>query len=164
MNVCGLKSKLRFEEFHDIIKCYDIFICIETRIDKFDILKLPDGYSEFTKCRKHFKKKSSGITVIFKNVFKKCLNFIETDSGFVLWFRINSFSENHNLLCGCIYIPPENSKYSSSRKCHFIVFGLKPRSTTLEVSMLIITPLMRFFMYYKGWYNVVYILYLKGTS
>lgn len=91
LNVCGLKSKLRFEEFHDIIKCYDIFICIETKIDKFDIFKLPDGYSEFTKCRKHFKKISGGITVIFKNVFKKCLNFIETDSDFVLWFRINSF-------------------------------------------------------------------------
>ena len=105
LNVCGLKGKLRFEEFHDIIKCYDIFICIEINIDKFDILKLPDGYSEFTKYRKHFKKKSGGITVIFKNVFKKCLIFIETDSDFVLWFRINSFSENHNLLCGCIYIP-----------------------------------------------------------
>jgi hypothetical protein len=72
------------------------FICIKTKIDKFDILNLPDGYTEFTKYRKHFKKKSGGITVIFKNVFKKCLNFIETDSDFVLWFRINPFSENHN--------------------------------------------------------------------
>ena len=72
------------------------FICIETKIDKFDILNLPDGYTEFTKYRKHFKKKSGGITVIFKIVFKKCLNFIETDSDFVLWFRINPFSENHN--------------------------------------------------------------------
>ena len=87
MNVCGLKSKLRFGEFHDIIKGYDIFIRIETKIDKFDILNLSEGYSEFTKYRrKHFKKKSGGISVIFKNVFKKCLNFIETDSDFILSF------------------------------------------------------------------------------
>ena len=115
MNVCGLKSKLRFEEFHDIIKGYDIFICIETKIDKFDILNLPDGYSEFSKYRrKHFKKKSGGISELFSKMYLKNV-LILLKLTVILFFRLESTLFLKIIIyyvdVYTMYIPPENSKY-----------------------------------------------------
>ncbi|CAC5396920.1 unnamed protein product [Mytilus coruscus] len=101
------------KEFNEIIINYDIFICTESKIDNFDVLNVPEGYSSFSKCRKQFAKKSGGITVIFKNELKDILNFQNTDCEFVLWVEIENIIEQKHLLLGCIYIPPENSKYSS---------------------------------------------------
>ena len=114
LNVCGLKRKLLFPEFQQLVTDHDIFICIETKIDDLDILNLPDGYCEFHKNRKKFKKKSGGIAVIFKENLRDSIKFLDSDSEFVLWFTIKKGLNNCDLLVGCVYIPPENSKYSDN--------------------------------------------------
>jgi len=96
-----------------LIKSYDIFVCTETKTDDLDVLKLPDGYSYFSKNRKHFDKKSGGITVIYKSVLQRYITFLHNESDYVLWAKISSLSENINILLGSIYIPPENSRYFS---------------------------------------------------
>jgi hypothetical protein len=63
INVCGLKSKLLLPDFDDLIKCHDICIFLESKIDDLDILNLPNGYRSFSKCRQKFCKKSGGITI-----------------------------------------------------------------------------------------------------
>jgi hypothetical protein len=66
------------------------FICIETKIDKFDILNLPDGYSEFSKYRrKHFKKKSGGISELFSKMYLKNV-LILLKLTVILIFRLES--------------------------------------------------------------------------
>ena len=47
---------------------------------------------------------------------KKFLEFIKTDCEYVLWLNISKdlFLSDQNILTGCIYIPPEFSKYSSN--------------------------------------------------
>ena len=45
----------------------------------------------------------------------KSLTCISSESEFVQWVRISKdiFTIDSDLFLGCIYIPPENSKYSS---------------------------------------------------
>jgi hypothetical protein len=55
LNVCGLISKLKFQEITDIIVSHDIIIFVETKLDNLDILNVPNGYSYITNnnCRMH---------------------------------------------------------------------------------------------------------------
>ena len=68
LNVCGLKSKLRFTEFTDTIKNYDILIFVETKLDDLDVLDIPKDYSYITKNRKNTCRKSGGIVIILENI------------------------------------------------------------------------------------------------
>jgi hypothetical protein len=61
---------------------------------------------------KNQKKKSGGIIVVFKNNLSKCLHFIKSDSEYVQWLEFTKCL-NSDMLLGCVFIPPENSKYSS---------------------------------------------------
>ena len=49
LNICGLKSKLKFHEITDIIVSHHIIIFVETKLDDLDILNVPNGYSYITK-------------------------------------------------------------------------------------------------------------------
>ena len=64
--------------------------------------------------RKKFKGALGGIIKIFKKFLH--LKFHKTESEFVLWFQIskNFLSVKSDLIFGCVYIPPENSKYSNA--------------------------------------------------
>ncbi|XP_063447874.1 uncharacterized protein LOC134727423 [Mytilus trossulus] len=80
-----------------------------------DNLNLPDDYIYVTKNRKKFKKASGGIVVIYRKSLEKELNFYNTESQFVLWFKLSKsiLSLNSDVIFGCVYVPPENSKYST---------------------------------------------------
>ena len=64
---------------------------------------------------KYGMKSSGGIVVAYKQELHDFIHFHETESKYVLWFEItNKFTKfDRNVLVGSIYIPPENSKYSS---------------------------------------------------
>jgi hypothetical protein len=110
LNVCGIKSKLLNPNFDLLIKSYDVLIFTETNTDEFD--ELTEEYTYFAKHRKKIHKKSGGIIVVFKNTLSKCLHFIKSDSEYVQWVEFTKCL-NSDMLLGCVYIPPENSKYSS---------------------------------------------------
>ena len=42
LNVCGLKSRLNYQEFVEVIKSYHIFCVQETKIDDFDAIHCDD--------------------------------------------------------------------------------------------------------------------------
>ena len=112
--MCGVKNKLLLPEFLELITKYDIFICLESKLDDFDILNLPPGYSYFTKNRKKFQRKSGGILFIYKTSLKQDINFQITESEFVLWVKLNFQTKYFDsLLIGCVYVPPEGSRYTS---------------------------------------------------
>ena len=60
-------------------------------------------------------KKSGGLTILYKEKFKGYLKFTKTKSELVQWVLISNeiLQDDKNLLLGCVYIPPENSKYAS---------------------------------------------------
>ena len=115
LNVCGLKSKLLCPEFLDILYDHDISIFVESKLDEFDILELPPNFSYISKVRQKCQKKSGGIVIVYKTSLDLFLEFPKTDCEYVQWVRFKKgllFEEN-DVLLGCIYLPPENTRYTS---------------------------------------------------
>jgi hypothetical protein len=53
---------------------------------------------------------------LYKEKFKPYLKFPKTNSQLVQWVLISNeiLQDDKDLLLGCVYIPPENSKYAST--------------------------------------------------
>ena len=67
LNVCGLKRRLYYPEFCELVNCYDLFCVCETKLDKYDIIDLP-GYTFISQSRKQkFIRKSGGLGVFVRN-------------------------------------------------------------------------------------------------
>jgi hypothetical protein len=118
LNVCGLKSKLLYHDFCDLINKY-ICLFVETKTDYLDVLNVPNGYLYYCKHKSNLflikKNQSGGLTILHKEKFKPYLKFPKTNSELVQWVLISNeiLQDDKDLLLGCVYIPPENSKYAS---------------------------------------------------
>lgn len=115
MNVCGLQSKLLNPDFITFVKKYDILLFQETKTDIYDKIDLPDGYDFKAKHRKKFTKKSGGMIIVFKKYLCNFIEFVDSDSDFVQWLILKNIfgTSDKNVLMGCVYIPPENTRYYS---------------------------------------------------
>jgi hypothetical protein len=94
---------------------YDILLFTEIKTDQFDVLKLPNDYSYFSKSRKKFPKNQVELLIVFKKVLSKFKKIIYSDSEYIQWIEISKeySTLNENVLLGCTYITPEYTKYSS---------------------------------------------------
>ena len=72
------------------------------------------GIHIFLKLEK-ISKKSGGIVIIYKSCLEDFLFFPKTDCEYVQWckFKKGVLMDDKEILLGCVYIPPENSVYSS---------------------------------------------------
>ena len=115
MNVSGIKSKLLSPGFSNLIENYDILAFLESKTDMLDILDISNDYDYFAKHRTKCKRKSGGIVILYRKRLSKFIEFPHTESEFVQWISISNqvLNIDKTLLLGCIYIPPENSVYSS---------------------------------------------------
>ena len=50
INVCGLKTRLKCEEFHVFLQTFDIIVITETKLDSLDDITVP-GFRLYTKNR-----------------------------------------------------------------------------------------------------------------
>ena len=115
LNCCGIKRRLQYDEFRELITCHDILCFQETKTDDIDVLEL-ENYEFVMKNRKKYGRvNSGGIVLAFRNYLKEHITIHETECKSVLWFELSKNVTNfdNNLIVGIIYIPPENSKYSS---------------------------------------------------
>ena len=112
LNCCGLKLRLQYPEFCELFQKYDIICLQETKTDDLDVIELP-GYVFNMKNRKKFGKKSGGIVLAYKESYSNYIEVLESDSKFVLWFKLSGefCKEGKNIICGIVYIPPEGSPY-----------------------------------------------------
>ena len=115
LNCCGLKNKLQYPEFQELLSANDSICLVESKTDDTDEILLP-GYIFKMKNRKTFAcRKSGGIVLGYREKFEGDIEVIETENKFVLWCKISSklMKLNTDLLLGIVYIPPEYSHYSS---------------------------------------------------
>ena len=117
---------------------YDILLFTEIKTDQFDVLKLPNDYSYFSKSRKKFSKKSGGIVIVFKKVLSKFLKFINSDSEYIQWIEISKeySTLNENVLLD--YTPPEYTKYSSEEAFieieeELVIFSQNTKNISINV-------------------------------
>lgn len=115
LNVCGLISKLKFPEFINLIRRYDIIGIQESKTDDTDSVNIPD-YTVFYHNRTNISRfRSGGITLIIKN---EILPYVKIDqvrnSKVVLLFTISRqlFHSTEDINCGIIYVPPYGSRYA----------------------------------------------------
>ena len=70
--MCGIKRRLFYPEFRELVDKYDIFCALETKHDDMDEISL-EGYKFIHQTRKQkFLRKSGGIVVFVRNDL--CLN------------------------------------------------------------------------------------------
>ncbi|CAG2251665.1 unnamed protein product [Mytilus edulis] len=84
LNCCGIKSRVNYPEFKDIIDNHEIVCLAETKTDDIDVINLP-GY-EFKmkkKTGKKLKTRSGSIIVGYKEHLKTMIEIIDTE----YWFR-----------------------------------------------------------------------------
>ena len=72
--MCGLKSKLRFPEFCQLISLHDIFVCIESKLDDLDSLNMPDGYTYYSKNKKKLTRNQAALRLYTKLLWKNILS------------------------------------------------------------------------------------------
>ena len=113
-NCCGLKNKLCYPEFQELIQKHDILCFVETKTDDLDELKLP-GYIFKMKNRKMISRvKSGGIVLGYKNVLSEHIEVLNTDCKYIMWCKFSKlFNQEDDVILGIVYIPPEYTSYSS---------------------------------------------------
>jgi exonuclease III len=115
LNVCGISKRLQYPEFDEFVKRFDIIGLQETKVDDSDNLQLP-GFTVFTKNRSTLSKvRSGGIALAVKDSISKHFTLVDNTCKYVMWFRISRYllEKEDDIFLGIVYIPPENSKYTS---------------------------------------------------
>lgn len=90
---------------------YDIIGFQETKLSEIDNLEL-ENFKIFSKTRESRSRVSSGgIAIAVSDTISNYITPIKTKSSLVYWFKISSkFTKlETDILCGVIYITPENT-------------------------------------------------------
>ena len=111
LNVCGLKTRLNYPEFVELIQKFSIVCLSETKVDKYDMFDVPN-YTFFSKPRSEkVKRKSGGLGFFIKNSIIDKVTTVQSDCEYIYWIKIHSVVENDDIWLGSMYIPPDGSKY-----------------------------------------------------
>jgi hypothetical protein len=113
LNVCGLKRKSEFPDFAYLVQKYDIFGAVETKLDIYDVVNI-EGYHFINKPRKQkYVRKSGGLGVFIRNDIVKYVEFIDTESEYVLWLKLKKCltCTNDDVIIGIVYIAPTQSRF-----------------------------------------------------
>ena len=113
LNVCGLRRRLHYTEFREIINGFDIFGVVETKLDDLDVMSLTN-YTYIGQTRKQrYKRKSGGLGAFIKTDLSQLVTVLESPSDYVLWLKLSktAFHIDHDIVLGIIYQPPETSRF-----------------------------------------------------
>lgn len=115
LNCCGIKTRSNYPEFISLLEGYDIVCLVETKTDNLDQINIPGFKFKMKNRTKIAKKRSGGIVVGYRESLENNIQFIDTDSKYVLWFKCNEhlFKTDEPVYFGVVYIPPEHTRYSS---------------------------------------------------
>jgi len=113
LNVSGLKKRLNYPEFIELVNNFDIFCLSETHTDTYDIIELKN-YKFLAKHREQeYKRKSGGIGIFVKDTLTPFVNIIQSNTEYILWISIckTITKLDENILIGAVYVPPEHSRF-----------------------------------------------------
>ena len=108
LNVCGIKKRLQYPEFIELINRYDIICLQESKTDNCDEISVPGDISKMKNRHDMTFRKSGGLMVLYKEKLCDHIKFLSSDSNFVIWFEISSSYTklDAEIVIGSVYIPP----------------------------------------------------------
>ena len=118
LNVCGMKSKMKSQDFECYISKYDLIFLMKTKLDDLDQIFI-DGFTLLTNNRKYKKRPSGGVAVIVKNTIVKYVEQLPFSFQDTIWVKIKNLFEKP-IVMAAIYNPPENSRYADDNLFDFI--------------------------------------------
>ena len=143
VNVGGLRSKLKSEDFFDFINEYDIVSLTEIKMDTIDVDSIKpqfENFDIFCNIEKDYSvKPRGGIMVLFKKKLLPYIHIFPSEQNLALFFQIKAevLASSKDLICGCTYIPPCTSLYYD-KNCFEILEAELIELKGLEQSDLII--------------------------
>ena len=114
LNVCGLKSRCINPDFISYLQSFHIIGQQETKLSEIDQINL-NLFEVLTKNRKtKSRTPSGGIAIAVHESIIEHVTAIETESQLVFLFKLscNFTKTTSDIICGVVYIPPENTRYS----------------------------------------------------
>ena len=115
LNVCGLKRRLEYPEFQELVNNFEVFCVSESKLDKHDIISLK-GYTYVSQIRKQrYLRKSGGIGIFIKNELYRYVSVIDSDSDYILWIKFDKllFGTPEDVVLGAVYLPPGDSRFNT---------------------------------------------------
>ena len=115
LNVCGIKTMSKYPELRDLLDNYDIVCLTETNPDDIDVIEWNDVTFKYKNRETISSHRSCGIALGYRNYLENFITPIDIDCPYVLWFSIKKemFNLSQNVIFSIIYIPPENTRYTS---------------------------------------------------
>ena len=120
INVCGLLSKLLYPDFEEKCQAYDIVCLVESKLGHLDSFDIQNFKILQLLNRKNATSRSGGIAVLIKDAIFEHVKVLQGSSENVLWLTVNNSLFHELVLFATVYIPPENSSYSSISIFDFI--------------------------------------------
>ena len=101
--MCGIKRRLNYPEFEELIKEYDILCLTETKTDNLDNIVLKDFQLHIKNRHDVAFRRSGGILIAYKEKLAKSISIVETQSKFVQWFQFSGscMNSSDNILFWC---------------------------------------------------------------
>ena len=115
LNVCGIKRKIQYPRFRDLISNYDLFCVTESKLDNHDLVTMP-GYKFISQPRRQkFLRKSGRIGVFVKDNISRHISVIDSDSDYILWLKLSKsfFKAEDDIIFGVVYLPPTDSRFNN---------------------------------------------------
>ena len=106
LNICGLKRRLHYPDFCELVNKYDINCVCETKLDKYDSIEL-HGFTFISQCRKQkIIRKSGGLGVFVRNELSEFITQEDSESDYIMWLKINKTASktNEDLYIGVVYV------------------------------------------------------------
>ena len=108
LNVCGLKRRLFFTEFTDLVQNYDIFCLSETKLLDTDVVSCP-GFTFFSLPRRQkFFRRSGGTGFLVRDSLVNFVSIIDSKSKYIAWLKIckQCLGVDQCRDCDCLYPTP----------------------------------------------------------
>ena len=99
-----------------MVNNYDVLCFVETKTDDCDQIEIPGFQTVYMQNRSSMSnRRSGGIALYVKNSISSYVKVLITECDFILWFEMKGIALgiDNDIAFGIVYIPPENSRYSS---------------------------------------------------
>ena len=144
VNVCGLNSKLKYRNIHEIV-CNHDFIClceIRTPFIPYDEFPGYDAIISNRKCKKNGIETDTltGLAILIKTCDKFSFQIIEakkTNCEWILWVKVCDLKNEFSFLLGSTYIPCETSSYYSDNIYETIVEDVLDLTTEYQLPFIL---------------------------